>query len=128
MEDEGGERGAKREKLLRSAVHVDNLPLETTDDQLRSVFSVCGPVSVARVNRPEGFAPRAKTGLVVFEFAESALLASSHLAGMEVMGHCVTVDVVSNPRDTLASHRETQLAQLEEVRKKEKEKKKKKKI
>ncbi len=79
-----------------SRLHIDNVPLELTDEQLQEVFKLCGSVFAASVNRPEGFAPRCKTASVVFDFAESAELAVTHLQGVELMSHAITIDRVPN--------------------------------
>jgi hypothetical protein len=108
-------REAEAAKRLRSAVHVDNLPLELTDALFEDLFCLCGPLQRAVVKRPEGFAPRSKTGLLVFEYAESAELAVAHLAGLEVMAHSVTLDLIGNPKDLAARNRESQMHQLDDV-------------
>ena len=108
-------RDSKSVKLLRSAVHLDNLPLELTDAQLHDVFSLCGPLARALVKRPEGFAPRSKAGLLVYEYAENAELAVAHLAGLDMMGKNVTLDLIGNPKDLAARARESQAHQLDDV-------------
>jgi hypothetical protein len=115
MADQAEEREAKAAKRLRSAVHVDNLPLELTDALLEDVFCLCGPLQRAVVKRPEGFAPRSKTGLLVYEYAESAELAVAHLAGLDVMAHSVTLDLIANPKDLAARQRESKMHQLDDV-------------
>jgi hypothetical protein len=109
------ERESKTAKRLRSAVHLDNLPLELSDAMLQDLFSLCGPLSRALVKRPEGFAPRNKTGLLVYDFAESAELAVAHMAGLDIMGKSVTCDLIANPKDVTARARETQAHHLDDV-------------
>ncbi len=109
------EPAAKAAKRLRSAVHVDNLPLELTDALLQDLFCLCGPLSRAVVKRPEGFAPRSKTALVVYDFPESAELAVAHLAGLDVMGKSITLDLIANPPDAPPRLRESQAHQLDDV-------------
>lgn len=83
---------------LSSRLHLDNIALELTDEQLSDIFRICGPVHSATVNRPEGFAPRSKTASVVFDWAESAELAAQHLQGLQIMGRTITIDRVPNTR------------------------------
>lgn len=96
-------------------LHVDNLPLELTDEQLLDLFRICGPVFAGAVNRPEGFAPRSKTASVVFEHPESAELALVHLQGFPVMGSAITIDRVNNLRsDPVSQARASALSDFEE--------------
>jgi RNA recognition motif-containing protein len=110
------EVGLKREKIWSTRLHIDNLPLEISDEQLLELFKICGPVYAAGVNRPEGFAPRSKTGSVVYDFPECAEIAAQQLSGLDVMGRSITIDHEPNFKvDPPARPRLSLLAELEEV-------------
>ncbi|HUT53564.1 MAG TPA: RNA-binding protein [bacterium] len=83
---------------MNNKLYIGNLPYQTSEEELKQLFSQAGTVSSARVIT-EGASGRSKGfGFVEMETAEQAAAAIEQLNGTELLGRALTVAEARPPK------------------------------
>ena len=89
---------------MSTRLFVGNLPFSMTEDSLKALFEIAGPIAFVRIvidretGRPKGF------GFVEFERPESAASAIAQFSGRTIAGRSLVVSE-ARPREAVGTAR-----------------------
>jgi cold-inducible RNA-binding protein len=89
---------------MSTRLFVGNLPFSMTEDSLKALFEIAGPVAMVRIvidretGRPKGF------GFVEFEQPEAATTAIAEFSGRTIAGRALVVSE-ARPREAAGAPR-----------------------
>ncbi|HTU71345.1 MAG TPA: hypothetical protein VMF11_13630 [Candidatus Baltobacteraceae bacterium] len=89
---------------MSTRLFVGNLPFSMTEDGLKALFEIAGPVTFVRIvidretGRPKGF------GFVEFERPETATIAIAEFSGRTIAGRALVVSE-ARPREAAGAAR-----------------------